>query len=88
MTATSTAVRAGPSRCRWAAPRTRTGQCHRYTLYERVPSQRNGATPRRRAKYVSWTLATTAPQFLEAARRFGKAGLMPDEVIQRIVPSA
>jgi uncharacterized Ntn-hydrolase superfamily protein len=33
-------------------------------------------------------LATTAPQFLEAARRFGKAGLMPDEVIQRIVPSA
>jgi len=33
-------------------------------------------------------LATTAPQFLEAARRFGKAGLMPDEVIERIVPSA
>jgi uncharacterized Ntn-hydrolase superfamily protein len=33
-------------------------------------------------------LATAAPQFLEAARRFGKAGLMPDDVIQRIVPSA
>jgi uncharacterized Ntn-hydrolase superfamily protein len=33
-------------------------------------------------------LATTAPQFLEAARRFGKAGLMPDDVIQRIVPPA
>ena len=33
-------------------------------------------------------LATTAPQFLEAARRFGKAGMMPDELIQRIVPSA
>jgi hypothetical protein len=32
-------------------------------------------------------LATTAPQFLEAARRFGKAGLMPDDVIQRIVPA-
>ena len=26
------------------------------------------------------------PQFLEAARRFGKAGLMPAEVIERIVP--
>jgi hypothetical protein len=33
-------------------------------------------------------LAGTAPQFLEAARRFGKAGLMPDDVVQRIVPSA
>jgi uncharacterized Ntn-hydrolase superfamily protein len=32
-------------------------------------------------------LGTTAPQFLEAARRFGKAGLMPDDVIQRIVPA-
>jgi uncharacterized Ntn-hydrolase superfamily protein len=33
-------------------------------------------------------LATTAPQFLEAARRFGKAGLMPPEVIERIVPAS
>jgi uncharacterized Ntn-hydrolase superfamily protein len=33
-------------------------------------------------------LATCAPQFLEAARRFGKAGLMPAEVIERIVPAA
>ncbi|GAA3173168.1 hypothetical protein GCM10010531_28380 [Blastococcus jejuensis] len=31
-------------------------------------------------------LAACAPQFLEAARRFGKAGLMPDDVIARIVP--
>jgi uncharacterized Ntn-hydrolase superfamily protein len=33
-------------------------------------------------------LAASAPQFVEAARRFGKAGLMPDDVIQRILPSA
>jgi uncharacterized Ntn-hydrolase superfamily protein len=32
-------------------------------------------------------LAGTAPQFLEAARRFGKAGLMPADVIERIVPA-
>jgi hypothetical protein len=32
-------------------------------------------------------LATCAPQFLEAARRFGKAGLMPADVIERIVPA-
>ncbi|WP_040337259.1 DUF1028 domain-containing protein [Candidatus Blastococcus massiliensis] len=31
-------------------------------------------------------LAGCAPQFLEAARRFGKAGLMPADVIERIVP--
>jgi uncharacterized Ntn-hydrolase superfamily protein len=31
-------------------------------------------------------LATCAPQFLEAARRFGKAGLMPADVIDRILP--
>jgi uncharacterized Ntn-hydrolase superfamily protein len=33
-------------------------------------------------------LADSAPQFLEAARRFGKAGLMPADVIERIVPAA
>jgi uncharacterized Ntn-hydrolase superfamily protein len=33
-------------------------------------------------------LAGCAPQFLEAARRFGKAGLMPADVIDRIVPAA
>lgn len=32
-------------------------------------------------------LAGCAPQFLEAARRFGKAGLMPADVIERIVPA-
>ena len=32
-------------------------------------------------------LATHAPQFLEAARRFGKAGLMPADVIDRILPA-
>jgi uncharacterized Ntn-hydrolase superfamily protein len=32
-------------------------------------------------------LGTCAPQFLEAARRFGKAGLMPADVIERIVPA-
>jgi uncharacterized Ntn-hydrolase superfamily protein len=32
-------------------------------------------------------LAKSAPQFLEAARRFGKAGLMPADVIERIVPA-
>ncbi len=31
-------------------------------------------------------LNSCAPQFLEAARRFGKAGLMPSDVIERIVP--
>jgi uncharacterized Ntn-hydrolase superfamily protein len=31
-------------------------------------------------------LSGTAPQFLEAARRFGRAGLMPADVIERIVP--
>lgn len=33
-------------------------------------------------------LGGSAPQFLEAARRFGKAGLMPADVIARIVPVA
>ena len=32
-------------------------------------------------------LGASAPQFLEAARRFGKAGLMPADVIDRIVPA-
>jgi uncharacterized Ntn-hydrolase superfamily protein len=32
-------------------------------------------------------LASCAPQLLEAARRFGKAGLMPPDVIDRIVPA-
>jgi uncharacterized Ntn-hydrolase superfamily protein len=32
-------------------------------------------------------LASCAPQFLEATRRFGKAGLMPADVIDRIVPA-
>ena len=32
-------------------------------------------------------LATSAPQFLEAARRFGKAGLMPADLIERILPA-
>jgi uncharacterized Ntn-hydrolase superfamily protein len=32
-------------------------------------------------------LGACAPQFLEAARRFGKAGLMPADVIDRIVPA-
>ncbi|MFD2092012.1 DUF1028 domain-containing protein [Blastococcus deserti] len=31
-------------------------------------------------------LASCAPQFLEAARRFGRAGLMPAEIVERIVP--
>jgi uncharacterized Ntn-hydrolase superfamily protein len=33
-------------------------------------------------------LAGCAPQFLEAARRFGKAGLMPADVVERIVPAS
>ncbi len=33
-------------------------------------------------------LTAGAPQFLEAARRFGKAGLLPADVIERIVPAA
>jgi hypothetical protein len=32
-------------------------------------------------------LAGCAPQFLEAARRFGKAGLLPADIIERIVPA-
>jgi uncharacterized Ntn-hydrolase superfamily protein len=37
------------------------------------------------ARKMFGELAGTAPQFLEAARRFGKAGLMPADVIERIV---
>jgi uncharacterized Ntn-hydrolase superfamily protein len=40
------------------------------------------------AKEMLTELAASAPQFLEAARRFGKAGLMPADVIARIVPAA
>jgi uncharacterized Ntn-hydrolase superfamily protein len=40
------------------------------------------------AREMLGELAVSAPQFLEAARRFGKAGLMPAEVIERIVPAA
>ncbi len=40
------------------------------------------------ARKMLGELATTAPQFLEAARRFGKAGLMPAEVIERILPAS
>jgi uncharacterized Ntn-hydrolase superfamily protein len=40
------------------------------------------------AREMLGELATTAPQFLEAARRFGKAGLMPADVVARIVPAA
>jgi uncharacterized Ntn-hydrolase superfamily protein len=32
-------------------------------------------------------LATSAPQFVEATRRFGKAGLMPADVVERILPA-
>ena len=39
------------------------------------------------AREMLGELAGTAPQFLEAARRFGKAGLMPADVIDRIVPA-
>ena len=39
------------------------------------------------AREMLGELASCAPQFLEAARRFGKAGLMPAEVIDRIVPA-
>jgi uncharacterized Ntn-hydrolase superfamily protein len=38
------------------------------------------------AREMLGELAGCAPQFLEAARRFGKAGLMPADVIDRIVP--
>lgn len=31
-------------------------------------------------------LVSSAPRFLEAARRFGKAGLMPADVVERILP--
>jgi uncharacterized Ntn-hydrolase superfamily protein len=40
------------------------------------------------ARQMLAELACSAPQFLEAARRFGKAGLMPADVIERIVPAA
>jgi uncharacterized Ntn-hydrolase superfamily protein len=39
------------------------------------------------AREMLGELATSAPQFLEAARRFGKAGLMPSDVVERIVPA-
>ena len=39
------------------------------------------------AREMLGELAVSAPQFLEGARRFGKAGLMPVDVIERIVPA-
>jgi uncharacterized Ntn-hydrolase superfamily protein len=39
------------------------------------------------AREMLGELAAHAPQFLEAARRFGKAGLMPADVIDRILPA-
>jgi uncharacterized Ntn-hydrolase superfamily protein len=39
------------------------------------------------AREMLTELASCAPQFLEATRRFGKAGLMPADVIDRIVPA-
>jgi hypothetical protein len=39
------------------------------------------------AREMLTELAVAAPQFLEAARRFGKAGLMPADVVERIVPA-
>jgi uncharacterized Ntn-hydrolase superfamily protein len=39
------------------------------------------------AREMLGELAGSAPQFLEAARRFGQAGLMPAELIERIVPA-
>lgn len=39
------------------------------------------------ARAMLGELSGTSPQFLEAARRFGKAGLMPADVIDRIVPA-
>ncbi len=40
------------------------------------------------ARAMLVVLGGSAPQFLEAARRFGKAGLMPADVVERIVPAA
>jgi uncharacterized Ntn-hydrolase superfamily protein len=40
------------------------------------------------AREMLGELAGSAPQFLEAARRFGKAGLMPADVIDRILPTS
>jgi uncharacterized Ntn-hydrolase superfamily protein len=39
------------------------------------------------AREMLGDLATHAPQFVEAARRFGKAGLMPADVVGRILPA-
>jgi hypothetical protein len=39
------------------------------------------------AREMLTELTGTAPQFLEAARRFGKAGLMPADVVERILPA-
>ena len=38
------------------------------------------------AREMLGELQSCSPQFVEAARRFGKAGLMPADVIERIVP--
>ena len=39
------------------------------------------------AREMLGELQSCSPQFVEAARRFGKAGLMPADVIERIVPA-
>jgi len=40
------------------------------------------------AKDMLADLAAAAPQFVEAARRFGKAGLLPADVVERILPGS
>jgi uncharacterized Ntn-hydrolase superfamily protein len=38
------------------------------------------------ARQLLTDLAATAPQFIEAARRFGPAGLLPQDVLDRLLP--
>jgi hypothetical protein len=40
------------------------------------------------AREMLGELAASAPQFLEAARRFARAGLMPGDLVERILPES
>jgi hypothetical protein len=40
------------------------------------------------AKEMLTSLGAAHPQFLEAARRFGRAGLLPPDLVTRIVPAS
>ena len=70
-----------------ARPAAPDGPAHRARPADVARRRRRAGRPGGRAREMLTELAATVPQFLEAARRFGKAGLMPADVVDRIVPA-